>query len=166
MPEQYTLSSWFKGITTNQWLYHIANYIIFVSSLIYPMNILLLWEKKYYWSVFWPIMTFCIGAYCPIMQEFFWKGEFLCRKRRALILGSLCNIVACVCYMVFVQYFSGDISFDNVYNFIVIGGFFQGMAYHLAYNGQYQNYSMDRPVGLRYFQGSESGIYLFCTGLW
>lgn len=86
------------------------------------------------------------------------------RKRRALMWGGLANIAAQLFNLLFADVFIRNDSFENpmLYNFITIGCLMQGLAYHFAYNGQYQNYQMSKPIGLRYFQGSESGIYLVC----
>jgi len=102
---------------------------------------LLHWDH-YNWNVFWPIIAFIMGAWSPLIQQYYWKGEMLGRKRRALMWGGLANIFAQLFYVLFANIYARDDSFENImlYNFITIGSLFQGLAYHFAYNGQYQNY--------------------------
>merc|ERR1712151_728063 len=89
---------WLKNISQNQWLYHWANYTVFIISFMFvPMNIHL-WND-WNWFILWPVLCWLLGARSTWHYTNWWKGTNVGRKKRALWWGSAFNSIACLLYV-------------------------------------------------------------------
>jgi hypothetical protein len=112
-----------------------------------------------------PALFWLIGAATPFFYCKWFIGSDIGKKKRALWWGAGLSVISALLnLLIAVSHHKEHLdAYKPWIKFLLpISMLLQGTAYMAVYNGTYLFYAQSRPIVLRYFQNSESGILLFC----